>query len=255
MSPEECGPKIMEALTKAIELDSTNADVIYTQACMNTWMLWDWEAGESAFKKTLEINPNHAEAHAYYSHLLNIIGKPEDAMKEIEIALELDPFNPLLISLYSVDLIFVRRFEEAIKAAKEALRMEPTAPVALSGLEWALHITGRYEEAWEVVKKDYEGVGLGRYFNQDINESGYADALNKAAEAIKILADSTFINPSFLANLYILAGNKEPALECLEKAYEIREPNLPYLRSPLFDIIREEPRFQEIVRKMNLPYK
>ena len=255
MSPEECGPKIMEALTKAIELDSTNADVIYTQACMNTWMLWDWEAGESAFKKTLEINPNHAEAHAYYSHLLNIIGKPEDAMKEIEIALELDPFNPLLISLYSVDLIFVRRFEEAIKAAKEALRMEPTAPVALSGLEWALHITGRYEEAWEVIKRDYEGVGLGRYFNQDINESGYADALNKAAEAIKILADSTFINPSFLANLYILAGNKEPALECLEKAYEIREPNLPYLRSPLFDIIREEPRFHEIARKMNLPYK
>jgi len=255
ISPEEAGPKSMEALLKAIELDSTNAEVIYTQAIGNTWMMWDWEGGESAFKKALEINPNHAEAHAYYSHLLNIMGRPEEAMKQIETALKLDPFNPLILSLYSIDLIFERRYEEAIKAAKEALRIEPAAPVALTALDWALHITGRYEEAWEVIKRDYTTVGLGQYFNHDFNESGYAAALNKAAEAIKILPDSTYVNPFLMANLHILAGNKEPALECLEKAFEIRETNLPYLRSPIFDIIREEPRFKEIARKMNLPYK
>lgn len=255
ISPEEAGPKAMEALTKAIELDSTNAEVIYTQACENTWIMWDWEGGESAFKKALEINPNHAEAHAYYSHLLNIMGKPEEAMTEIELALKLDPFNPLIISIYSVDLLFVRRFDEAIKAAREAIRMEPSSPVALSALEWALHITGRYDEAWEVIKKDYGGIGLGHYFNQDFNESGYADALNKAAEAIKKSGDSSYVNPSILANLYLLAGNVEPTLEYLEKAYEIRETNLPYLRLPMFDIIRDEPRFREIARKMGLPYK
>jgi TolB-like protein len=252
ISPEEAGQH-GDPLMKAIELDSTNAEVIFAQACGNTWGLWDWEAGESAFRKALKINPNHAEAHAYYSHLLNIIGRPEEAMAEIEIALELDPYNPLLISLYSVDLLFLDRYEEAIKAAKEALRMEPAAPVALSALEWALHITGRYEETWEIIKRDYAGVGLGRYFNQDFNESGYAVELNKAAEAIKILADSTFVNPFILANLYVLAGNKEPALECLEKAYEIRDPNLPYLRMPIFDIIRDEPRFQALLKKLNLP--
>ena len=256
LSPEEAGPKGMEALTKAIELDSTNADVIYTQACMNTWMMWDWEGGESAFKKALEINPNHAEAHAYYSHLLNILGRTEEAMAEIEIALKLDPYNPLIISLYSIDLLFERRYEEAIKAAEKALRMEPTAPVALTALEWALHIAGRHDKAWEVIKNDWQLTGSGNYFNdQDFNESGYAVALNKAAEAMKISADSTFINPFVLAFIYILAGNVEPALECLEKAYEIRETNLPYLRVPIFDIIRDESRFQEIARKMNLPYK
>jgi TolB-like protein len=255
ISPEEAGPKAMEALTKAIELDSTNAEVIYTQACENTWIMWDWEGGESAFKKALEINPNHAEAHAYYSHLLNIMGRPEEAMTEIELALKLDPFNPLIISIYSVDLVFVRRFDEATKAAREAIRMEPSSPVALSALEWALHITGRYDEAWEVIKKDYGGIGLGHYFNQDFNESGYADALNKAAEAIKKSGDSSYVNPFILANLYLLAGNVEPTLEYLEKAYEIRETNLPYLRMPIFDIIRDEPRFREIARKMGLPYK
>jgi tetratricopeptide (TPR) repeat protein len=136
ISPEEAGQH-GDPLMKAIELDSANSEVIFAQACGNTWGLWDWEAGESAFKKALKINPNNAEAHAYYSHLLNIIGRPEEAMAEIEIALELDPYNPLLISLYSIDLIFLGRFEEAIKSAKEALRMEPAAPVALSAIEWA----------------------------------------------------------------------------------------------------------------------
>ena len=176
-------------------------------------------------------------------------------MTEIETALKLDPYNPLIISLYSVDLLFVRRFEEAVKAAEKALRMEPTAPVALTALEWALHMTGRYDEAWEVIKNDWQFTGSGSYFSdQDFNESGYAVALNKAAEAMKISADLTYINPFLLAFIYILAGNVEPALECLEKAYEIRETNLPYLGALIFDIIRYEPRFREIARKMGLPH-
>ncbi len=253
--PDEAGPNIMEALTKAKKLDNTNAEVIYTLACINTWMMWDWEGGESVFKKALEINPNHAEAHAYYSHLLNIMGRPEEAMTEIELALKLDPFNPLIISLYSVDLVFVRRFEDAIRFAREAIRMEPASPVAHSALEWALHITGRYDEAWEVIKRDFEqNAGFEGCFSDDFNDTGYAVALTKAAKA-KISGDSTYVNPTFLALLYIFAGNIEAALEYLEKAYKIRETNLPYLRGPIFDIIREEPRFREIARKMGLPYK
>jgi adenylate cyclase len=255
ISPEEAGPKIMEALMKALELDKTDAEVIYTQACMNTWVLWDWEGGESAFKKALALNPNHAEAHAYYSHFLNIMGKPEEAMKEIEIALKLDPHNPLLISLYSVDLLFVRRIEEAKEAAQEAIRMEPVSPVGQTALTWAMHITGRFKEAWESIKTEFTYLGQGQAFNQDFDELGYVRALNKAAEALTILGETTYVNPFLLADVYLLAGNKERALDWLEKAYEIRETNLPYLLTPICDIIRDEPRFQEIARKMNLPYK
>jgi len=253
ISPEEAGPKTMEALMKAIELDSTNAEVIYTQACINTWMMWDWDGGESAFKKALELNPNHAEAHAYYSHLLNIIGKPKEAMAEIEIALKLDPHNPLLISLYCIDLIFMRRFDEAIKAAKKALRMEPVSPVAQSGLHDALHLTGRYEEAWESVKSEWMSLGQEQAFNLDFNELGYVKALYQAAESLQKASESTYINPLLLANVYVMAGSKEKALEWLEKAYEIHDTNLPYLLMPTFDFIRDEPRFQEIAKKMNLP--
>ena len=255
ISPEEAGPKIMEALTKANELDSTNAEVIYTLACINTWMMWDWESGESAFKKALELNPNHAEAHAYYSHFLNITGRAEEAMAEIKTALKLDPHNPLLISLYSVDLLYARRFEEAIKVAREALRMEPVSPVAQSSLHDALHLTGRHREAWESIKSEWMNLGHGQAFNLDFNELGYVSALNQAAGVLETASESTYINPLYLANVYILAGNKEKALKWTEKAYEIRETNLPYLLMPTFDLIRDEPGFQEIARKMGLPYK
>jgi TolB-like protein/lipoprotein NlpI len=255
ISPEEAGPKIMEALMRAAELDNTNAEVIYTQACINTWMLWDWESGESAFKKALELNPNHAEAHAYYSHFLNIMGKPEEAFAEIEIALKLDPHNPLLISLHSVDLYYLRRFEEAIMAAKKALQMEPVSPVAQSALHDLLHLTGRYDEAWESVKNEWMSLGKGQAFDLDFNELGYVRALNKAAESLEKASESAYINPILLANVYLMAGNKEKSLELMEKAYEIRETNLPYLLLGIFDIVRDEPRFQEIANKMNIPYK
>jgi len=131
--------------------------------------------------------------------------------------------------------------------------MQPESPVAQTVLTCALHMTGRYKEAWESLKKEFIMLGQGQVFDQDINELGYAGALVKTAEALKISAQTNYINPYLFAIVYLLAGNKERALECLEKAYEIRETNLPYLLFPMFDIIREEPRFQEIARKMNLP--
>ncbi|MBN2861931.1 MAG: TIR domain-containing protein [Bacteroidales bacterium] len=254
ISSEEAGPK-EDPLMKAIELDSANAEVIFAQACGKTWGEWDWEGGEEAFKKTLSINPNHAKAHAYYSHLLNIMGKPEEAMKEIEIALKLDPHSPLLISFYSVDLVWVRRFEEAIKVAKEALRMDPFSPIAEGNLHDALHLTGRYEEAWESVKREWIRLGQGQAFDLDFNELGYARALNQAADTLERESESTYIDPFLLASVFTLAGNKEKTLKWIEKAFEIHDPNLPYLLMPNFDLIRDEPRFQEIARKMNLPYK
>ncbi|HBE43333.1 MAG TPA: hypothetical protein DDW27_19455 [Bacteroidales bacterium] len=253
-SPEAAGPKIQESLMKALELDSSNAEVQYTLGIIAIWTMWDWTSGEEALKKAIAVNPNHAEAHAYYSHFLNIMGRSEEAMIEIEIALKLDPYNPLIISLYSIDLWLVRRFDEATKAAREAIRMEPFS-LAQTVLTHTFHITGRFEEAWESIKKEFIMAGQGQAFEHDFNKLGYTGALIKATEALEILSETTFVDPAMVAIVYIMAGNNEKALECIEKAYEIRTQVMPYLRIPAFDPIRDDPRFQEIARKMNLPYK
>ena len=77
--PSEAGPKAFEAATKALELDHMRAEVHYSVAIMKVWGMWDWEGGELTLRKTNELNPNYAEGHAFYAHLLNILGRPEEA--------------------------------------------------------------------------------------------------------------------------------------------------------------------------------
>jgi len=255
--PSEAGPKAFEAATKALELDSMRAEVHYSMAIMKVWGMWDWEGGELTFKKANELNPNYAEGHAFYAHLLNILGRPEEALKHGEESLKLDPLNPLLKSLYSADLMFARLYDEAIIAAREALKMDPSAPVALTMLAMALYQTKKYEESLEPLKKIWVSIYGNAEFGQIIDQSyiteGYTGALNKGADKLLMQSKNTYINPFEITILYLMAGNTEKALECIEMAYELRDPNLPYLHFPIYDSLRDEPRFQDLWRKLNLP--
>jgi len=257
LSPAEAGPKSMEALMKAVELDSNNAEIVYSQAAINTWVMWDWEGGEAAFKKSIELNPNHTEAHAYYSHFLNMMGRPKEAKDQIEMAIKLDPYNPLIKSLYSVDLVFFRQYEEAIAASQKALNLDNTAVVALAGLAYALHLSGRYDEALSAFKSVYSILYKNNThsFDQGYAKTGYFSALISEADTLASEYETLYVNPTDIAVLYAFGGKKEQALNWLEKGFEVRESNMPYLLWPINDSLRNEPRFQEIARKMNLPYK
>jgi TolB-like protein len=257
LSPAEAGPKSMEALMKAVELDSNNAEIVYSQAGINTWVMWDWEGGEAAFKKSIELNPNHTEAHAYYSHFLNMMGRQKEAKEQIEIALKLDPYNPLIKSLNSMDLVFFHKYEEAIAASREALNLDNTAIVALAGLAYALHLSGKYDEALSAFKSVYSILYKNNIhaFDQGYAKEGYFSALICEADTLSAGYKTLYVNPSDIAVLYAFGGRKEQALYWLEQGYEVRDPNMPYLLLPIYDSLRNEPRFQELIRKMNLPYK
>lgn len=257
LPPAEAGPKSMEALMKAVELDSNNAEIVYSQAGIKTWVMWDWEGGEAAFKKSIELNPNHTESHAYYSHFLNMMGRKKEAKEQIEIALKLDPYNPLIKSLYSMDLVFFYQYEEAIAASREALNLDNTAIVALAGLAYALHLSGKYDEALSAFKSVYSILYKNNThsFDQGYSKSDYFSALLSEADTLASEYDTLYVNPSDIAVLYALGGKKEPALNWIEKGFEVRDSNMPYLLIPVYDSLRTEPRFQEIARKMNLSYK
>ncbi len=255
VSPEEAGPKIMEAVGKALELDSTLAEVHYMLANMNVLGMWDWEAGESAYKKAIEINPNHAEAHALYSQLLIILGRPEEAMEHAELALKLDPHNPMIKVWYSADLLFVHRYDDCISVSREVFEKNPTLFLVFDTLFNALHMEERYDEAFEAVKLCFSNLGKNfeHVFDQ-YEKLGYSATLNLEGDTLLEQSKSKYIAPGDIALLYIHAGNKEKALDCLEQAYEIHDPNVIYIGvRPIYAILRDEPRYQELLRKMNLP--
>lgn len=258
-SPEEAGPFIQESLIKALEMDSENAEVQYTLAIINIWVMWDWQGGEEALKKALSVNPNHAEAHAYYSHFLLSMGRPqEEVMREIETALKLDPLNPLILSLCAVSNLILKRLPESIKLFNDALQIYPDYNFALSNIGEAFYLSCRVEEALEKYKAYYSVMKLFdvvKATERGIKEGSNEKAFAYMAEALERQYQASYWVPAEIAWRFVQAGDKNKALDWLEVGYEKRDQNMPYLCWPLFDPIREEPRFQEIARKMGLPYK
>ncbi len=254
--PAEAGPNGTTAIMKALELDSTNAEVQHTLGGVKTWFLWDWKGAESSFKKAIALNPNFGLAHMSYSHLLNILGRPKEAMEQIDIALKLDPMNPWIINWYAIDLCFVRRYDEAIKACQDALKIEPGYSFAMGQLGFALYMKGKYKEALECDKSACTGdPELVKALDQGYIEGGFKGAMISYNKVAELRFKTSYWSPNDIAQTYIMAGENDKAIKWLQKCFEVHDPNLPYLLLPLYDNLREDPRFKEIARKMNLPYK
>ena len=255
-SPDEAGPKAFEAITKALEIDSTLADVHYTLALINTWGMWDWGAGEKAFKKAIEFNPNHAEAHIYYSQLLLMLGRSEEASEVMEKGIKMDPFNSIVKGIYGMNLYMLHRYDEAIAAAQEALKIDPNSVVALGLLSDVLMDVGRYQEAYEDSKLFFKLVGFEEIlpaFDAGYVKAGYKGACLQAAEALIEISKTKFVLPNYIFNTYAWADQKEKALDWMGKMFEIHDPNLPFITCyPIFNRFSNETRYQEIVKKMNL---
>jgi TolB-like protein/Tfp pilus assembly protein PilF len=254
--PSEAKPYMKAAAQRALELDDTLAEVHYTLALINTWTDWDWEAGENAFIRAIELNPNYALARVYYSNLLCLLGQSNEAIAQAEKALELDPLNSLVQGICGNTFALLRRYDDTIAQARKALRTSPHDPVGHNILWEVLHKKGLYEESLSEAKAFFTGLGLveiAEVMARGYEQDGYPGAMRIAAETLVAFSQETYISPWFISFVYSFAGEKEQAVKWLERAYEMKDPNMPYLITPGFDILRDEPRFQDLLRRMNLP--
>jgi tetratricopeptide (TPR) repeat protein len=255
--PSEAAPKAKAAALRAVELDSSLAMSHYALASVRAWQEWDWEGADEAFQRAIELNPSDPDAPAFYSHLLNTMKRPDEAMAQIERAVELDPLNPNFQAFYAVDLLFARRYDDAIAQAQKALRTAPNHIVARAALLWGYHGKAMYEETLEAMKAYYATMGLKEVedsLDRGYAEDGYQGAMSLAADALAAIVEKgrAFI-PFETSFAYIFAGNHDRALEWLETSFEAHDPNMPYMGLPVFDSVRDDPRYKDILRRMNLP--
>jgi len=252
---KEASRKAKEAATKALELDETEVEAHRALAGILTWEDWNWEAAERTWKRVLELDPGHADALSSYSHYLMHMGRKEEAMARIEKALELDPFNVKVLSFYTVDLTYVGRYDEAITAAHNVLSMQPNTPVARTALIGALFMRGRYDELMALEKERWaKDPELMEALEKGYAEAGYAGAKKRHADVLAARYGMPGgVRAYGLAHFYAHAGDKEGVIEWLEKAYEEHDRNMPYIGSPVFDLVRSDPRFQDLVRRVGLP--
>ena len=252
----EAAPEAKAAAAKALELDGSSAEVHNILAGIKMWADWDWAGGEAEYRRAIELNPNFPDPRATLSHLLNILKRPEEAMTQIQRALELDPLNALFQGHYAMDLMYAHRYDDAIAVIRDTLKTSPNHMLALSTLRSAYHMKRMYPEALEAWRASYSArrdQAAEEALMRGYREGGYPMALQRAAETLAARSRTAYVPAWQIGTLYTRAGKKDEALEWLGKAYEAHDPNMPYISvDPIFDFMRDDPRFKDLLRRMNL---
>jgi serine/threonine protein kinase/Tfp pilus assembly protein PilF len=255
--PREVRPHWVAAIEKSLELDRLSPEAHFWLAGAATWLDFDWEKAEREFLLTLELNPHYAQARVFYGLFLTGMGRFDEAKAQMRIGIELDPLNSMYQSYLGLAFLRGRQFDEAIANFQKGLALQPDFADALSGLRDCYHQKGMYQEALAVSRRLYAATGdqdLLEALSRGHEEVGYQEAMRQAAEALAARSNRAYSLE--IATLHIYAGEEEKALDWLEIAYEEQIQDLVYLNVyPKWDPLRDHPRFQELIRRMNFPVR
>jgi len=184
------------------------------------------------------------------------MGRLDEALAKAERAVQLDPLNSIILTISGSVLEYLHRFDDVIELAQKALRTSPNDPVGHNGLWGSYYMKGMYEESLESAKAFFNGLGfaeIAEVMAQGYEEDGYSGAMTSAAEIMVAFSKQTYISPYYIAQMYAYAGDKENTIEWLEKGYEMKDPMMPYVGAFPFDLLDDDPRYQDLLRRMNLP--
>lgn len=259
MMPAEGMAIIFKNRAKALELDPDYPGAHYTNAISATWVEWDWNTGEKEFKKAIELNPNDVKSRIYYAHLLAMLGRFDEALFQAEKAVTLEPYDPLVLALaYTVD-VCTGNPNEGVKKIEKALELDPGHPFAFMQSEEAYYYNGSYlkaiENLWAMLT-NYLHIRPLEEIIEEYQDNGYSSALELLLSDVeKSLQEGAFLPPTFTGVLFLRSSNITKALDYFEQGYEIHDQNIPYLKAygTLHPEINNDPRYIALLKKMNLP--
>ncbi|MFQ5675593.1 MAG: protein kinase [bacterium] len=245
------------AAEKVLELDKNLAEG-YTSIGLVKWLYdWNWHDTENAFKRAIELNPNYALAHCYYGHFLAAMGRSSEAIAEATKAYELEPLSLVINSNNGLTYYLSRQYDRAILAFQNALDIDPNSVVSLLWIAWTYVQESMTTEAIAVLQKAVTLVEGSTIWLANLGMV-YA-AANKRSEAqtilkeLRIKAKKQHVAAIQLVWIYIGLGDVKQAFKWLDKAYEEHNIQLYLLKTdPTFDILRPDPRFSKLLKKMDL---
>lgn len=255
-SPAECIPKAKAAAAKALEIDPDLPEAHTVSAMIAATYEWDWARAEAGFKRALELDPNLAVTHYRYAWtFLSPIGRHDEAIAEMKIAMEKEPLYLIQGANYAGVLMYARRFDEAVDQAKKTYDLDPNF---VGGKNWLCHtydLKGMYAESLAISEKSLDSD------MPFLADAGYAYA--KTGQREKALAiierwkeaeKRRYVANYWVAITYAAVGDKDGAFAELEKAYKNHDWFLQRLKvDPFMDPLRGDPRFAEILKRLKLP--
>jgi eukaryotic-like serine/threonine-protein kinase len=255
IAPADVIPQSEAAAKRALEIDDQLAEAHATLGSNIGDYNWDWAGGEREFQTALRLNPNSAVVHSYYAHFLRQQGKLEESIRHGQHAVELDPVSAQRSFLLAQTLFEARRYDEAVGQLQKTLDLEPRFWPAHLYLGKVFAEKGQGQEAIDELKK------AGDFTAEPLATIGYVyGRMGRTTDARKVISDlqkeltTGYVAPPDFAKIYLGLGEKDRAIFWLEKGYQQRDFWITFLKGdPIFDSLRSDSRFQDLIRRLGLP--
>lgn len=252
----EAMPKAKAAAMKALEIDSTLSEAHSAMGIIKLFYEWDWLGAEEEFNKAIESNHNNAIAHQRFGLYFNLLGRFDEAMRELELAMLIDPLSPHSYWSLGVTYLLTSQYEKAIEEVQKTLELERDYKPALNLLGRAYGLCGHPDQAIEVFKRILALSNAPMF----LAGLGHAYALSgKQREARRVLKElqeqskDRYVSAYSQAMIHLALGDKNQAFSCLEKAYEDRCELMTFLRvEPAFESVRTDLRFTNLLQRVGL---
>ena len=252
---EETYPRVKEAAQKALEIDDKLAEAHASLGWIKTYYDWDWSGAEREFQRAIQLNPSYATAHQWYGNELEYMGRREESIAEHKRALELDPVSLPANRTLGDAFYLARQYDQAIKQFRKTLELDPNFVLVHSSLGYVYLQESMYNEG--IAEFEMELV-ISPGNSEVLSGLGYAYAVaGRRADAQKVLdklneiSKQKHVSAGPVAQIYVALGEKDTAFEWLKKGSEDRSIFTVKL-DPAYDPLRSDPRFQVLVRRMNL---
>ena len=245
--------KEKEFAEKALKLDPELAEA-HMSLALALVAAYDWRNGLKEFDRALELNPNLAFAYELEAWTVNGLGRSEEAIAKTRKAVELDPLNPFFQMSLSFYLYWARQYDDSIAQARKTLEMDPNSTISHVLLGLSLLKKGDSSGAiaeFQTAKAPNPGAWYQGYLGYAYAISGDRAKAGQALLELEELAKQQYVSPTAFATIYLGLSDKEKALDWLEKAYEQQDSACWYLKiDQIYDNVRNEPRFQALVKKI-----
>ena len=253
LPPQQAFPAAKAAALKALELDE-NLEEAHT-ALGNVKLLYDWDFSGAAkeFQLALELNPSSVRAHNAYAEFLSAMGRSNEAVEHARQGLDVDPLSLSATTNLAWQLYRARRYDEAIVQAQKVAEIDPNFFPAHVCLGLSYQQQRNFSSAILELQKA-SGFCRDQCFGLIGQVSAMSGDRPAAFRAMQQLQRRTYPSPWLVAVIYAQLNDKDRAFEWLQKAYEGHEHDLVFANAwPLFDNLRSDPRYQELVRRVGLP--
>ena len=257
VAPKGAFPMAKSAATKSLELDSNLAEGHASLAFAKFGYDWKWADSERGFKRSLKLNPGYAMAHNWYAVTVAAQGRFDEAFDQINRALDLDPLSLPINTNRGWLLHLARRYDEAIEQYLKTIELDESFGLAHRRLGQTYEQKQMYNEAVIEFQKalklsgeDAELLSARGHFYAMLGER---DKVDEVIGLLEERAKTTYVPAYLVARVHIGWGDNDHVFEWLNKAFDERYGYLAYLNvDPIFDSVRSDARFAELVRRVGL---